>query len=311
MCDMVDSDLFDAVVESRDVSTFEDFERWLDETGARGNRAAFRGQIDAGWYLATSLERFALSVHVGPHANVREHSSQISVTQHMVEERLTSEFKRGAHHFNVEPLDEKDAFGWLALMQHFGAPTRLLDWTESPYVALYFATETAAVGRMPVVFAVNIDVLELALNERWNSTASPDQRAAIDCLSPFGTGTGSPEERTASLNSYLRKHAGSGATGIVAARPFKMNQRLTLQRGLFLVPLSLEYSFEGQLAAVLGSYPHDKALFRARLTDFDRISILRKLEEMNIHPASLFPGLDGYAQSMKRRYEIHRLHDVI
>ena len=59
------------------------------------------------------------------------------------EERILRIFKRKAHHFlSAGPLPDDD-FEWLALMQHHGAPTRLLDFTWSPYVAAFFALQRA------------------------------------------------------------------------------------------------------------------------------------------------------------------------
>ncbi len=68
------------------------------------------------------------------------------------EGRILRVFKRKAHHFLAQlPAPDND-FQWLALMQHNGAPTRLLDFTWSPYVAAFFALERAT----PAIAAVSM-----------------------------------------------------------------------------------------------------------------------------------------------------------
>lgn len=92
--------------------------------GHKGTHA-FRGMSDARWRLQSSLERYI------PEGNERL-SAELA---------LLIQSQKRAHdyiHAGKEPRTNRE---WLALMQHFGAPTRLLDFTRSPYVAALFAFE--------------------------------------------------------------------------------------------------------------------------------------------------------------------------
>jgi len=94
------------------------------------SRWIFRGQRSSKWRLATSLERACNSFKL-----------KISQNGLALEKVLLREFQRRFHHY--QSYVPKDNIELLAYMQHFGAPTRLLDWTYSLHVAVYFAIEAA------------------------------------------------------------------------------------------------------------------------------------------------------------------------
>lgn len=111
----------------------------------------FRGQSYP-WPLKPSIER-----------NVDPARIRLSI----IEKQLIRDFQNHAHHYLANPPGEQEELEWLALMQHYGAPTRLLDWSRSPYVAAFFALEEPPQeGKNPVIRAINRVHL---LKEAWRT----------------------------------------------------------------------------------------------------------------------------------------------
>src|SRR3954466_14894765 len=97
-------------------------ETWNPNLGRFRSDYAYRGMANANWDLHTSLSRLG--------GNFRE-----------LEGHLLRNFKKYASSTVPNVGSE---WVWLALAQHHGLPTRLLDWTYSPYTALHFATVNVA-----------------------------------------------------------------------------------------------------------------------------------------------------------------------
>lgn len=109
-----------------------------------GNHYLYRGHARVEWELHSTLERLLGETWNSERARHFERWSML---------RFNSKFQL----YNKENVTPKSKLAWLALMQHYGVPTRLLDFTESPYVALYFALEGAdwTSGSDLAVFAID------------------------------------------------------------------------------------------------------------------------------------------------------------
>lgn len=257
----------------------------------------FRGQEDADWSLSTSIERAA-----------DRWNAPISMMPG-AERNILAEFKRRAHHFVRAPPADNKGIEWLALIQHFGGPTRLLDISRSFYVAAFLAMENA--DRDAAVWAFNrkwmLQRCAALLGEALDGTLIESNRLALDVCDPL-VGT-------------------DGTTrAVVPVEPFRMNERLAAQQGGFLFPTSGGHRFADNLAALLDE-PAGTALLGGSTEDFDpgdatlapveESTILKvilpreihtdaiiNLEDMNVSSASLFGGLDGFARSLTRSLRI-------
>ena len=91
---------------------------WNPDLGRFRSRFAFRGLSDATYRLETTLIRLG-----GIYQDLERH--------------LLRNFSKYA----LRNVVERDSvWHWLSVAQHYGLPTRLLDWTYSPFVAMHFAT---------------------------------------------------------------------------------------------------------------------------------------------------------------------------
>lgn len=235
----------------------------------------FRGQPHADWGLWTALSRHFRYAGVHPAAWARQ------------EERILRVFKRKAHLWVDPQPAEGNSFEWLALMQHHGAPTRLLDMTWSPYVALFFALDRGA--PRSAVWAFNVARIN-AMPGRLR-----DGRT-IDVAPSSMREDGSFEQH------FLRQTL----PFVIVGEPHAMHRRLIAQSSTFMVPSVLDRSID----AILADYDGEPLVTKLELdTARMRADALYALYQMNITHATLFPDLDGLGRSLAYELEWHWAFD--
>jgi hypothetical protein len=262
------STAYSPLVLERTINRWSDFDK-LMEKGGQYASWAFRGQRDARWQMWTSLSR-----------HLREFGVHPSVWPPQ-EARIVRIFKRKAHlHLTHIPV-ETDTFQWLALIQHYGGPTRLLDFTWSPYVAAFFALETATTDA--AVFALDTRKLPQKISIGRVSATSLRETGAFEAL--FLPGTNQIVTQT---------------------EPGVLNPRLTAQLGTFVVPGVLDEPPEKVIDNCCGT----DALVKITLSHDLREEAMRSLYDRNVHNASLFPDLNGLAASLRYELETHWAFDA-
>lgn len=260
------------------------FERWQEVVDGLDYWArhgwVFRGQERTDWGLRTSLER-----EFGPSASE-------------VEQEILWRFVRLAPRLLPSqsiPQDD-DAAAWLGLIQHHGGPTRLLDVTRSPYVALFFAFEAAG----------SQDRELWAIDPSWCMTESARIMAEGEAKprdQMFARVAAAQQQLVYSL-VHSRPwrdplfEAFLPFTGVFPVDPWKPDQRQSAQQALFLCLANPRLAFLGNLLAHRDEQrrtPVARIVMPATL----RVEVLDRLATMNVTAATLFPDLGGLARSLR------------
>jgi len=285
------------------VKSLHDIEKHVQAEARRGRppgRFVFRGQ-PKDWSLSTSLERACHQMD-GPRATKPLDRAP------QREKAFLRDFKRRAHHYLSDLPGPEHMWEWLALMLHYTGPTRLLDCTYSLYVATHFAiqrsesSERTTPGNRPRSEAAIVWMFDA----EWckHATMSTLPKNEQEMLKQEVTFENEP-----AVAKVLLSHV---ARYVYPVNPFRLNDRLTIQRGVFLWPGDVTRSFQDNLDAMLGRHdPGHVIRYVIPPTAFGPIT--GQLHAMNISDATLFPGLEGFARSLvgARRFLEDQRPDII
>ncbi len=222
------------------------------------------------------------------------------VIKYKYEIDIVREFQRKASLYLQHEPDKDDILEWLALMQHHGASTRLLDWTYSFFNAVYFALAENKKGLVWSFNAATVDEpkkIEITFEDihRYHELVGYFKKKN-DILQIRSLGD---KLEDLAIACYLVEKRESM---IYAINPFKLNKRLTVQQGLFLITGDIANSFEANLKEyfdkVKMSLKDNIHRIEINPTTDERKNIMRNLRNMNITNETLFPDLGGFAKSV-------------
>ncbi|WP_423128845.1 FRG domain-containing protein [Gaoshiqia sp. Z1-71] len=239
---------------------------WKPGMGRYRSDFAFRGLSDSGYELKNSF--------------LRNCGSRPELEYHLL---------RNFRKYSISKDVQLGGSFWRALVmaQHHGLPTRLLDWTYSPFVAMHFATvNTEKYDLDGVIWKVDFVKVNQLVNEPLNCQLQEEKCNAftVELL----------EESIHSLSDLDKK---MGKDQVLFFEPPSIDERIVNQFAFFSVmndPTSI-------LDHWLIRHPD---LYRRLIIPKElKWEVRDKLDQANITERVLFPGLDGLAHWLKRHYK--------
>jgi len=206
-----------------------------------------------------------------------------------IEHLIIKEFIRRAPSLEGNLPQKEDYLSWLFFMQHYSTPTRLLDWTESILVALYFAVyqEPKSDGEIWVLSPYKLN--ELNDNVGYSMPTLNNRIVKFLADEPMHA---NPEKLAKDLNIEIPKYP----LAIHAPMAFS---RIVNQRGTFTIHPKPKEGFI--LTEILSD---EKGLTRYIVPAGCKNKLRQDLAKLGINHVTLFPNLDSLSKTI-----IDELHD--
>ncbi|MDP2999687.1 MAG: FRG domain-containing protein [Bryobacterales bacterium] len=242
-------------VEVENIPSFLDAARKLCPGSGRAEYW-FRGHARADWPLVPAIHREYDSVG---------------------ERNLVHRFRLAARTRYAHCPDLRDVAAWLCLMQHWGLPTRLLDWTASPLTALYFAVVHDPKPGPAAAWVLAPGELNKSSGPKLDEIFQLTGREAMKLLEPaFGRGQANEE--------------------VVAAVGQEIDVRMTVQQGAFTlhgssVPLESRAGAENYLAKFV-------------IPEKSKTTFAEELRFLAVRRSTLFPDLANLASDLANDWRL-------